>query len=160
MTTDETNIKEPSQQIGDEMEREFRAAAKWWADLLRQGEVKQDNGDDDPTGQALSNMASRSASKRLTPEAIDKFEESLYENLITSEYSGIRRGMGWGVDYHPCSDLERACQSAGLGDGFMLLPIKTMCFIEIGRVQVRYGYGSPLETIYEAHKALNKEQTL
>lgn len=136
--------------MSENMETEFKVAAKWWADLLRQGHVKQDNGESDPMAQGLAHLASSLAHQKVTAAKVDQFEELLFQILSEKSLSSHRRGLGWGTDYHPDSMLSEACEGAGLGDGFMLLPIKTRCFTEPGLVRVRYGYGAPLETIFSA----------
>lgn len=105
-----------------------KAAAKWWADKLRQS-PEHDNGD------AVANAIAKayfSSPDPLPEERISAFQDAL-ENLIIAD-----RPEWVDADYHPDEILESAALQAGIKLGNRL-PIKSITYIETGRA--RQGYG-------------------
>lgn len=124
----------------------FTIAAKWWADQLRGGRPKLDNGDDSRTGDmvAVIAMMTQASRPRLDPETIDAFETVLAARI---EHDGI----GYiSVDYDPDIVLSECARSVGLTLGMTDLPWRTSMWIDVDRVTVRCGYGAQVETLFIA----------
>jgi len=148
----------------NEIKPEIAVAAKWWADQLRDT-PKHDNGD---AFQSAFATVTASMLKRPTSEQVERFETELATAL--SSALGFS-GDSWreddpmwasgarviGVDYHPDQILEDALNAAGIGDGFCLLPFKTLMWIDPNSVNVAQGYGARSEPIYPALAQAEKE---
>lgn len=146
------------------------AAAKWWADKLRDKSCVGNNG-----GRDVQNVMARALSIRLreganiTPEMCDKFEDLLYKRIcriFSGEESASnrwsfevwedRKGFDYGgadihfdIDYHPHGVLLDCLLEAGVekwcAESYAL-PLKTRMFISARRVVVFAGYGvGPVE---------------
>lgn len=137
---------------------EVVAAAEWWRRVIMN--PKFDNGDPSEGGVVSAMMATvANTANRHPPEAYDKFERSL--RRLLAEQINMRPGA-WQpgnptlcsqlrvlkCDYEPCETLALAAREAGLGDGITDFPWKTVMWVNPGHVEVRYGYGAPITTIY------------
>lgn len=102
--------------------------AKFWSEKSFNAGLNQNNGDNGPSGSmtfGLLNMLSSSAQSKVTDDQIKTFEEAL-TNIIVTE--SIRTDyVNLGVDYGPCSELEKACEIAGVSTH--CLPIKSQSWI-------------------------------
>lgn len=131
----------PSQELG----REARTAAKWWADKLRD-DFTPDNGDTDPPeGSKDLITASRAVDRRyLSASAIDAFEAALavrVQTMLNEEKSPYETAMRLGVDYRPSRDLAECLEEAGIPARTTTLPWKTCMWVQPGSVRVGDGYG-------------------
>lgn len=136
--------------------REARAAAQWWADRLADaGETR--------TGDAMNDafaMYARSKIPLPTAAQVNEFRAHLEAVLLAwigdpqrywrdaVESGGNRLGAAFrtvAVDYRPDPILGDALEAAGLGGAFMTLrlPLKTVMWVNPGRVTVRHGYKDP-----------------
>ena len=133
---------------------EVAAAAKWWADQLRHKPV-HDNGD------VMGSMLATLAAANLAPisdEQIAAFESALASHLQAAcekhwhSDDPIRGGVyrTTATDYAPEGVLVDALQDAGIADGDLRLPIKTVVWIDPGKVDVACGYGAKPVRIYPA----------
>ncbi len=156
-TGDDDDCFEPWELVGSEI----AAAAKWWADHLRTNHApKVDNGartEEQRIGELLIGLV-QSLVKPLSPETADRFERELAAKMI-SDFS-----EGWdpsrplwgaafrtiGTDYHPDGFLQAAGRAAGIERLDPYLPIKTIMWVNPGKVVVRCGYAAHEEVIYEA----------
>jgi hypothetical protein len=78
----------------------------------------------------------------LPEEKIQAFSTALRE-ICQRELPSILS-----TDYAPEDALLEAVQRAGIDNAEVRFPIKTMMWIEFGRVSVKCGYGAPVEVIY------------
>lgn len=128
---------------------EIRAAAKWWADTLRQP-VHHDNGEVDQSAYAT---AAANEEPRPTPHQADQFERLLARELQRRWDEGRTRSWAMlkvSVDYHAPKFLCRCLTDAGFPDfnDMLVFPIKTCMWIEKGRVRVSCGYGARSQVIF------------
>lgn len=143
--------------------REARTAAHWWADHLTADQTIR-------TGDAMNEafaMYARSKQAPPTPEQVEAFRESLEQGILAmlrdpfnAWAKAVEQGPQWGsalrtigVDYHPDRILSDALDAAELPDGArLLLPMKTVMWVNPGIVKVAAGHGQPereLELINE-----------
>jgi hypothetical protein len=131
---------------------EIKVAAKWWADIILG--APQDNGDAFQSGFATA-LGLRMP--HPTPEQAERFRELLETKLMAHTQSehwrpddpiwgGARRTLA--VDYHPCALLDDTAKAAGIDVNFSTFPMKTVMWIDPGKVEVRCGYGAPIETLF------------
>jgi hypothetical protein len=135
-----------------EMNQEMaNAAAKWWADKLRNG-CHFDNGDSSETGAVsmlLGLMLADTLAEKRTPEQVDAFEVALAQSI--AQLDVWQECMGFGVDYHPDRILSDAANAAGIVvDG--ALPWKTHMNFMDGKATVREGYGALPQVIFDETK--------
>jgi hypothetical protein len=137
----------------------FQAAAKWWADHLRDINYKQQTGDDAMDMFATVQLATR---PKLKKEQIDAFESELEKKIIKSYKNWIKscefgdidfrnKYYSFGVDYDPCALIAEAAKKAGLSDKDMALrlPVKTDMGIKPTCVIVT-NYQQDCQTIYKS----------
>lgn len=128
-----------------------KAAAKWWADLLREQVPPIHNvGTKDPDAALLGTrmtVYSAKYTEPIPPEKIDEFEARLADAI--EQWMAEDNYVAFGTDYQPDKKFNEVIQACGLDLDFVL-PAKTMMFINKGQVKVRKGYGSPIELVYSA----------
>lgn len=142
-----------------EMSREIRVAARWWADALagsKQALGKQIGvGPDEPAGGPIAGgmfaMLGAREAVSVTDEAVAIFRVSL-ERALRDRYAGFAGQSSYGrtiaTDYHPDAPLSEALSCAGLNPHSMtLLPLKTVMWVDPGRVAVAAGYGAQAEEL-------------
>lgn len=137
---------------------EARTAARWWADqLTADGDVR--------TGDAMNEafaMYARSKQTPPTPEQVEAFRGHLELNVIAMLREPFRawdkavaEGPQWGsalrtiaVDYGPDPVLADALAAAGLPRrAGLLLPMKTVMWVNPGQVKVAAGHGQAEEEL-------------
>ncbi|MGV3588578.1 MAG: hypothetical protein ACO1OF_16350 [Adhaeribacter sp.] len=128
------------------MQEEIKAAAKLWADKLKE-DFSQDAGDENLNG--LLRLLKKTRPK-VTPEQVENFEFLLIEHLLVKHEMYPTAHISFGVDYNPDSVLYCAVKGSGIDPNH--LPIKSYTTIEPGKVSYTFGYGQPWETI-EIEKA-------
>jgi len=133
------------------MDKEINIAAKWWTDLLREGQQPHtDTGDS-----FLSFVFSATQdAPHFTEWALAQFEANLVQVLreafvqkkvIRGENFSIFRGFG--TDYQPGPLLLEAADRSQI-DIRSCLPGKTVMWIRPGSVRVKQGYGAPIDDLY------------
>jgi hypothetical protein len=130
----------------DKYNNEIEVAVNWWIEALKN--PKFDIGDPSPSGAFFNLMASSVAaanSDLITEEALKVFKETL--SRLIAEDLGSFDVCEISCDYRPEGVLASAAKEAGLSGN--LFPVKTVCNVEIGRVQVETGCGVKLITLYE-----------
>lgn len=154
--------------ITDEMEyRASAAAARWWADRLRDGAGIGDNGSDDPSSvmaMGLTYLIRKQCP--ITPEICTRFERILTEKLVDGFETAQVTGNHWNdssgfdnggvclqpsVDYGPTKELYDALIEAGITENVAhsaALPLKTHMRVSARRVLVAHGYGARYVEIY------------
>lgn len=120
--------------------------ARWWRELLNC--KKFDNGDTNPTLAILTEI-SLEGKERIDHEKADRFESELARLIdegITDQKYGRFHVI---VDYHPDMILSNALELAEIENDLMVLPWKTISFIDLetGIVKGAIGYGSSFEEI-------------
>jgi hypothetical protein len=134
---------------------EITAAARWWANQIRQGIPTHNNGD--AFQSAMARIATSLVTDTPSREQIDTFESALIRGISEAPgfsgddwrpeqpmWGGARRILA--TDYDPEPLLEEALKAARISD--LLLPIKTIMWVDPGSVKVSRGYGAASETIY------------
>lgn len=120
------------------------AAAQWWATVIKNPKFDALGGERDSNmefAQVLMTLGNRNA----PPVDTERFRDALAARLRAAP-EHVRRFVG--VDYHPDEMLEGAAHDAGVADTSFTFPVKTSMWIDADRVQVRYGYGAPVVTIW------------
>jgi hypothetical protein len=132
---------------------EARTAARWWADQLSpQSEAR--NGD--ATSEMFA-LAAKAAQAQPTLEQVEIFRAHLEAAIVPYLHSHAwaeavadnpQRGSALrtiGVDYGPDAILGDALEAAGIParKGTLLLPIKTVMWVNPGQVKVGLGYNAP-----------------
>jgi hypothetical protein len=107
-------------------EENAKKAAKWWADILRNG-AKMD--------------IAKKERKQLPPEKIDAFEKSLTELILEKNPACLS------FEFAPDVKLYEAAERVGVELDDVGLPWITNMFFEKGLVKVRRGYGAALEVL-------------
>ncbi|MCX6774571.1 MAG: hypothetical protein NTY99_00580 [DPANN group archaeon] len=138
----------------------FQAAAKWWADHLRDINYKHQTGDDKMDMFATVQLATR---PKLKNEQIDAFESELEKKLVKSYKDWIKmcefgdidfrnKYYSIDIDYEPCGVLLEAAKKAGLSarDMALRLPVKSGMGIKPTCVIVSAGYQQDYQTIYKS----------
>lgn len=138
--------------------KEARTAARWWADHLTADQTIR-------TGDAMNEafaMFARSKQTPPTPEQAEAFRESLQHGILAmlrdpmnAWTKAVDQGPQWGsafrtiaVDYKPDQLLRDALAAAGLPSGAqLLLPMKTVMWVNPGIVKVAAGHGQPEEEL-------------
>lgn len=137
---------------------EARTAARWWANQL---------GPDSPArnGDATNEMfalAAKTTQTPPTPEQVETFRAHLEQGIIAmlrdpfkAWDKAVAEGPQWGsglrtigVDYGPDPILGDALEAAGIParKGTLLLPLKTVMWVNPGQVKVGLGYNAaPIE---------------
>lgn len=136
-----------------------RAAAKWWADQLRD---QQPSTAGDFMIDAMMAWAGKSEPK-VDDEQADRFEGALrvqVSGLFANKPLDKRYPEILDVDYDPDRHLRSALLSAGLGRGLCPLPIKTLMWITPDEVRVRRGYGAAEQVVWAANEAVADESTV
>jgi hypothetical protein len=138
--------------------REARTAACWWVDQLTGDESIR-------TGDAMNEAFAMYARSKQTPPKADQVEAfrahleqgiiAMLRDPINSWEKAVAEGPQWGsyfrtiaVDYGPDKVLGDALKAAGLPSGAeLLLPLKTVMWVNPGVVKVSAGYGSGEEEL-------------
>ncbi len=136
------------------MEKELKVAATWWADQLRQI-ANHDNGD--AMCNAMASWATDKTRRVITDEQIERFKTELmcrWAKRNESNWNPDRPLLGsalrnMATDYAPGGELAEALEVAEITPGNLVLPMKTVMWIDPGKVSVSCGYGAPIEIIYE-----------
>lgn len=137
------------------MDTPSRIAARWWADNLRNGHAKLDNGDTSTTGgmTMMLGMLAQANAPRVTPEQAQAFEDALVVAIEKAPaYQG--RYLTLGVDYGPDLMLSNAAATAGVRLTMTTLPWKTVMWVKPDQVTLRHGYGAPTQTLFPATDAV------
>lgn len=123
-------------------------AVAWWAEKLRgcknSGLSDAERTDPRNAGYGFAEMLMRLSKPEVTNGQLVIFSKSLHQSITEAAPRILS------VDYDPCSELSQALAAAGIPQLIGVLPIKTIMWIDPDKVQVRYGYGSPRETIWTA----------
>lgn len=119
------------------------AAARWWADALR--DPKQDNGDG-----MFNVLLSLVRSEPPSDEQLDVFTAHLARaidrRMVDTPWMVII-----GVDYGPDPILAAAADAAGIRRSGYAFPVKTCMWIKPGvGVTVSCGYRAPDESVWSA----------
>ena len=142
-----------------------RAAAKWWADRLRDGAGIGDNGALDANSIAAAGFTLLiRARHQPTEDNCARFERELERAICllvsTEDYRCYRDCPGFddggsclvlSVDYHPCDVLHGALIEAGIHASVAstaALPLKTAMWVSARMVRVAHGYGAPQQEIW------------
>ncbi len=135
------------------MREEARAAAKWWAEVLR-GPPLQDNGD---LAQSMIGSIAASRSPELAEEELGAFEEVLAGEIERKASNSLLVTTDYGPDPFLALVLDKTGKDIGGPRGAVVenavknrLPWKTAMRIEPGLVEVSRGYGAPFFTIFLA----------
>lgn len=122
------------------------AACNWWADKLRScvnsGLTAEERSNPASSGYQLAEMLMTLNKPKVTEEQIEKFRANLAEQI--AEHSP--RNLD--VDYRPDRFLGKALADAGIPIDMGALPIKTTMWLDGDKVEVSYGYGASLQTIW------------
>lgn len=133
------------------------AAAAWWAEQLATPAVRHDVGDD--TANVMSNTVAALVRRQRDQAQIDAFREVLAEEIEkhVEQYSWRPEEPHFGsamraimVDYGPDPVLADAAEKAGLELKVLDLPMKTVMWINPGRVEVAAGYRSAPIVVWSA----------
>lgn len=138
---------------------EVKAAARWWADCLRELPA-HDVGDENLNIHLL--FASLSTGS-VPPEKADRFEAALVEHLPAFlrahawDEAVLKGEPCWGgygrilcTDYGPQGLLAEVAAAVGITGAMLRFPSKTVMWVNPGEVQVARGYRAPPVTIYPA----------
>ncbi|MGV0856842.1 hypothetical protein ACTS9E_15080 [Empedobacter brevis] len=111
----------------------------WWVEKIQQP-FNQNNGDTTSDfGFFLLNKASMDAQFLLNDSKIEKFKNSLKEQLYPNE-GKHRMYKELDVDYSPNEILNKACEFSGINTS--CLPVKTFTYIENNnKINGRFQYG-------------------
>lgn len=135
---------------------EARTAARWWADQLGP-DSKAHIGD---ATNEMFLLAVKAIQKPPTSQQVEKFRLHLEQTIVPFLYAyGWERAVAedpqWAsglrtidVDYGPCVLLSDALESSGISAqrGKLLLPLKTVMWVNPGHVAVSFGYNAiPIE---------------
>lgn len=125
--------------------KEIEAAAKWWSNELA---IFTDHDAGDSQVNMVMSFSSNLAQKNYTSEQVEAFEKALIEVLTER----VNFDKYWYPTIHNDYGLDIVLQEAGEKAGLKLtsfdLPIKTVMWLQEGRVAVSKGYGAPSEDIY------------
>ena len=120
------------------------AAALWWGDQLRHG-AKLDNGDDSPNGGLMVAMLLL-ARPSVSEDQVQQFQEELASRINAQLEKS--NGVTLDCDYEPDHLLAESAIAAGINPRVGVFPLKTTMYVRQARVEVKCGYGAPLNTIY------------
>lgn len=124
---------------------QIEAAAQWWADRLtscrHSGLSTEERRRPENSGYQFAEMLMTIARPIVTDDQAALFKASLVTQI------GALQPYALGVDYNPCRELAAALDAAGIPN-CSTLPIKTTMWLTGGKVEVRYGYGAPVVSIY------------
>lgn len=138
----------------------FQAAAKWWADHLRDINYKHQTGDDQMDMFATVQLATK---PKIKNEKIDIFEKEL-EKLLVKEYKQMVEDCKWGgvnpqnryynidIDYEPCGVFLEAAKKADISETDLAfrLPLKSGMGIKPTCVIARAGYQQDYQVLYKS----------
>lgn len=136
------------------MKKEIEVAATWWADQLRQV-PNHDNGD--VMCNAMASWAADRTRHVITEEQIARFKNELMCRWVKrnqDNWSPDKPLLGSALrnlatDYSPAGELAEALEVAEITPANLVLPIKTVMWIDPGKVSVSCGYGAPIEILYD-----------
>jgi hypothetical protein len=131
--------------LNDIPDEAAQAAAKWWAEALR--DPRFDNGDGNGLAGVMAMMAARAAPP-ITDDQIERFKETLIKAMQSPGFYGRLA-----VDYDPDATLAAAAQSAGISARKTAFPWKTRMRITAHEVTVAAGYGAPYQVVWTAGAA-------
>lgn len=120
-----------------------RAAAKWWADQLRNGTTMLTGSKEHDS---LLQMK-HSMIPKLDEDIIQKFEECLKIEINEQRQFSDKSEFSLWTDYGASTYLRTAAEKSGF-DPAGRFPVKTTMFITNSYVEVSRGYGQPFELIY------------
>lgn len=125
-------------------------AAKWWADKLRSGETPSRNytrstAELNPMEAGYVMLSAKAA--HYPGYQIDAFEAAL-ATVIAHEMRE-RNTVFVASDYGAGHLLREACKIVEMPNIDDHLPWKTVVWVEADKVQVREGYGAPVEIVWQ-----------
>lgn len=124
----------------------IEAGAEWWTQSLNS--PQKDNGSNDESSNFAAAIGLFYGIKdRPSTKQLASFKSALIEGIEKSE--GHYRGAGYcilRVDYHPEDELASAAKVAGISDN--CFSWKTTMWIYPDYIQVKVGYGAPIQVIY------------
>jgi hypothetical protein len=126
-----------------EVSEESKAAAKWWADQLRDGVQHIDAGTDPAV--LTARVIAKAVSAAITDISIDTFEKNLARRIEAMEPGFVGKRLS--VDYDPDRVLAAAARSAGLGPETPF-PWKTSMTITPGKVEAGGPHTGSLLTVF------------
>lgn len=122
-------------------ETQITVAVEWWSKAIEH--PKFDNGDTSQQGGIASMLAILAhGGTPVTSEKGKMFSEALRSSLM----HGLD-GYCLSVDYHPEGQLADAAEVAGISTDLVSWPWKTVMWFERDGVQVKQGYGAPVEVL-------------
>lgn len=138
----------------DYKEQIIEIAASWWADVIK--DAKLDCGDNDRDG-AIAVVLGKMLQKPIAQEKSEIFKRRLKE-FLDAEFDRviINKGMRSVIlscDYGPDKNLSEIAEQCDISENNF--PWKTTMWIGKNYCQVRYGYGSSLDTIFESKEHLS-----
>jgi len=130
------------------MTPQIEAAVNWWADKLnackQSGLSEEERRDPANRSYELAEMLMTLCRPEVSAEQVEKFKQSL-----ATQIEG-KKPYCLSVDYGPDMTLGQALRDAAIPITHGTLPIKTNMWLQDGKVEVSYGYGAPIETIFSA----------
>ena len=136
------------------MEQEINAAVEWWVEQLRQL-AHHDAGD--RLNSAFVNVFTERYFTPLSDEQLATFRSALHEEVtkMVEEHPPKEGDPMWGAamrcfgtDYGPDHVLGEAADRAHIDDQRLRFPVKTLMWVDPGKVEVRPGYGAEEQVIY------------
>ena len=136
-------------------------AAKWWADRLRKP-ARQDNGTHGMDAMLITAVSL--FSKQPDMDQVSTFERKLDDLVEQAMIADLARraavsaelveGMcvTLATDYGTEGLLYDAAKHAGIKGTCPPFPMKTVMWVYVHKVQVRYGYGRNVETLWSAEQ--------
>jgi hypothetical protein len=136
---------------------EARTAARWWAEQLGPDSKAQIGAAD---SEAFA-WAAKSQQEKPTAEQIETFRAHLEQAIVPYLHQNawekaVTEDPQWGsalraidVDYGPHELLADALEAAGIParKGTLLLPLKTVMWVNPGEVKVAAGHGAGIESL-------------
>jgi len=140
---------------------EASAAAGWWAQQLAAPATRHETGD--PDINFVLTMSQAMYPRVFTTEQRDRFRTALEHRIEEFLARDVARGC-WnpaqpqfgsamrtvGVEYGPDQVLAEAAKAAGIELRTWDLPVKTVMWVNPGRVTVACGHQAELVTVWEA----------
>jgi hypothetical protein len=127
--------------------KQIKIAVDWWADVLhtckQSGLSTEERKNASNRGYEFAEMLMQLNKPQINDEQVYKFSSYLIDYL--SSFKGDYICLS--VDYDPDLILQQALDAGNIQNVIGVLPIKTIMWLDKGEVQVRYGYGAPIETL-------------
>lgn len=129
---------------------EVTAAVKWWTDIL--GKNTPSTVGDAQVDMMLDLTRAVSGAARPTDEQVAAFEAELTKLVAQDHARSVESGSTYNtvilsVDYHPEDLLRSALAAAGISEQSARFPVKTVMWVDAGRVTLRKGYGADETTL-------------